>query len=72
VIHHLTVRIRAAGAGAGVHTALAHARLAQRAVRAQQALGPTVGRGAKVAGLAGAGWSAAVGAAGGVRAAGVR
>ena len=72
MVDHLALRIRATRARAGIHALLAYAGLAQAAVRAEQTLGPTVGRGAKVAGLAGAGGSPAIGAAGGVGAAGVR
>jgi hypothetical protein len=55
VIDHLALGVRAARARTRVHAGLAHAGLAQPAVRAEEALGPTVGRRAKVSRLAGAG-----------------
>ncbi len=59
MIDHLALCVRAARARTRVHAGLAHAGLAQAAVRAEEALGTAVGRRAKVSRLAGAGWPAA-------------
>lgn len=48
VVDDVTVGVGAAGAWARVAASLPHAGLLARAVRAQHALGPTVGRGADV------------------------
>ncbi len=73
MIDHLALCVRAARARTRVHAGLAYAGLAQPAVRAEEALGATVGRRAKVSRLAGAGRPpAALGAAVAVGTAGVR
>ena len=72
MLPHPALCIDAAQPRAGVNTPPADAGPVSWAVCVHFALGPTVGRGAKVAGLAGAGGSPAIGAAGGVGAAGVR